>query len=129
MHHTVWLGVEMPKNGLLTEYSHLPKTVVQKIFKTSFWTLGGAVCRVLSSFLDLNLWNQSAPNDLIGLKWSPGVWRHLAEKVMGPDHLLLLCQLALWHAKFLGTDDQFSAWNSLIHGPGLIDDMKLKLPL
>ena len=45
----------------------------RKTFQISFRTLGGAACRVLSSFLALNLWTQSAPNDLNGLKGSPWV--------------------------------------------------------
>ena len=39
-----------------------------KIFQISFWTLGDAVCRVLGSFLAVNLWPQSAQNDFNGLK-------------------------------------------------------------
>ena len=44
--------------------------VAKKIFKNFFWTPGGAVSRVWSSFSTINIWRHAANKDFIGLNES-----------------------------------------------------------
>ena len=68
----------------------------QKIFKNSFWTLGGVVCR-FRQFFRCKPMAPVRPNDLNGLKWSPwvvlgpGKIRNLAtscKKSYGPSNII-----------------------------------------